>query len=289
MLKTFTLIFLSCLLFSLTIDAQHQLGQVAVLDFELPSKREIQAAKKADAQRLISLELVDFDKLSNLIASFQDYVTEIFMEDPRFTLVERSKYKYIEEERELQKSEEFIDGYVVEQFKSIGANYLVLGKYNLTAYTLTIRILNVSDGNFIGQEIVELKKNIKFTDFSLSSKPGRKKIQEATVKLIAEAFPSLKYPVVKADEVKKTKVESLLIAAGSKHSIRAGTTMEIIEISELEVEGEKLKRETVVGSGLIDLVENANFSILKIVDGQKELKLLLDAGKKLYCRPLKTK
>ncbi|MBL0288501.1 MAG: hypothetical protein IPQ19_14160 [Bacteroidetes bacterium] len=45
----------------------------------------------------------------------------------RFTVVDRTNLSALKSEKELQKSEDFIDGYVVDQGKSFGAKYVVTG------------------------------------------------------------------------------------------------------------------------------------------------------------------
>lgn len=63
-----------------------------------------------------------------------------FLEKKRFTIVDRTKLEQITKERNLQKQEEFLDGFVAEQGKSLGAQYLIQGNIdNLSAQSTQIR------------------------------------------------------------------------------------------------------------------------------------------------------
>src|SRR5579871_4511064 len=61
------------------------------------------------------------------VTSIEDAISDAFLAAKRFTLVEREKMNQIKGEKELQKNEDFVDGSVVEQSKSLGAQYIVTG------------------------------------------------------------------------------------------------------------------------------------------------------------------
>jgi hypothetical protein len=61
----------------------------------------------------------------------QNSISSVFSSKSRFTVVDRSKFEQIARERNLQKQEEFINSStIVEQGKSLGAQYLVSGNIN---------------------------------------------------------------------------------------------------------------------------------------------------------------
>lgn len=69
---------------------------------------------------------------------------------PVFNLIENGDLALVKNERELQKTEDFIDGAVIEQFKASGAMYII----TLTDYvrsdkvvSLKLNVLNVEDGS----------------------------------------------------------------------------------------------------------------------------------------------
>ena len=52
-------------------------------------------------------------------------LSNAFLKTNRFSIVDRSKMESLKHERELQKTEDFLDGSVISQSKSIGAKYLI--------------------------------------------------------------------------------------------------------------------------------------------------------------------
>ena len=61
------------------------------------------------------------------VNSIQETVINAFVETRRFNIVDRSKMDALKKEKDLQKSEDFIDGNVIQQGVSLGANFLVSG------------------------------------------------------------------------------------------------------------------------------------------------------------------
>lgn len=61
----------------------------------------------------------------------------------RFSVVDRDAIKELESERQLQKSESFIDGKVVEQGRAVGAEYILTGKMNGKTGLLSLEITSV--------------------------------------------------------------------------------------------------------------------------------------------------
>lgn len=60
----------------------------------------------------------------------QASLSKVFVEKTRFTVVDRTKFDQLAKERNLQKQEDFLNGAVVEQGKSLGAQYLISGNIN---------------------------------------------------------------------------------------------------------------------------------------------------------------
>ena len=61
------------------------------------------------------------------VNSIQETIINAFVKTKRFNIVDRSKMDALKKEKELQKSEDFIDGYVIKQGISLGADYLISG------------------------------------------------------------------------------------------------------------------------------------------------------------------
>ncbi len=60
----------------------------------------------------------------------QASLSKVFVEKTRFTVVDRTKFDQLAKESNLQKQEDFLNGAVVEQGKSLGAQYLISGNIN---------------------------------------------------------------------------------------------------------------------------------------------------------------
>jgi hypothetical protein len=120
-------------------------------EFKTPTEKDIE---KADENK-IKIGLMNFTGPSNLksyITILQDKVSACFTSKNRFTIVDRTKFEQISRERELQKSEEFIDGFIVEQGKSTGAKFIVSGSLSDISSTAKEYVRKNSNGQIIGYE-----------------------------------------------------------------------------------------------------------------------------------------
>jgi len=80
-------------------------------------------------------------------------------ESGRFSLVEREKWEAINKERELQKREDFIDGLMVEQGRSLGAQNMFFGHVinvaeGVTYATIQLAVVDVATGKTIASEVL---------------------------------------------------------------------------------------------------------------------------------------
>lgn len=251
---------------------------VAVLDFFLPSLATIEkkkADKKPENPYFTSAQSGS-DILFRL-QKLQGFASSVFGADSRFVLIERNALKIVQKERELQKSEDFIDGYVTGQGKNIGADYLVTGDFDVDGIALTISIFSVSEQVTVAKEIVDLKKAL----FAFGA-PLRDPVVDGTRLLSAKVFPLL-MTVVEITESKKEKAKKLLLAAGLNRGMKTKVKLDIKVKEEREADGQKQTYYRTVGQAEVDKVEDDNFSILSVSEGEEEVKKLIDSGKKLYC------
>ncbi len=223
--------------------------------------------------------------------------------DYRILRVDRDVANAVEWEREYQKSEDFIDGKIVEQGKAIGANYVMEGYYDTSIKELTISIYDMSNGALKGSVVAEKSNNStkqkrKGTLDLLTMRiaydsPGKTpdltpaEIQANVKKLLDKCFPRKGWAVIRPLKEKKNKIKELLIAAGSRMGLKRRTLIEIVAINTEEVDGVKIDRFESIGWGTVSRVEDGNFSILKIGAGQKNIKKYLDSGQKIRCRILR--
>ncbi len=80
-------------------------------------------------------------------------------------MVDRTKMSDIDQERNLQRSEDFIDGKVVEQGKGLGAQYLITGNVNsysndgeVCKMNFSINVVDVATGQIINTTTIDTKK-----------------------------------------------------------------------------------------------------------------------------------
>ncbi len=248
---------------------------IAVVGFFMPSENEIKEASKSEKNKVL---WSDYYKITKTVRTMEGYVVEAFVSDQRFTVVERQRLNIVEGERELQKSEDFIDGYVVQEGKNIGADYLVLGDFDPINMVLSLSLFSVAD-----QKTVD-KKNVNLEPVLKENKSPRTLILPATQEMLFRQFPP-KILVIKELDGSSKKVKLALVSGGSKYGLKKEQILEVkIKVSE-EVDGEKLERlETIAQLVIID-IENENFSKCEVIEGGDKLKTHITSGGKLYCFP----
>ena len=142
-------------------------------EYKAPTEKDLE---KADDNK-IKIGLMNFTGPSNLrnyTAILQDKVSACFTAKNRFIIVDRTKFEQISKERELQKSEEFIDGFIVEQGKSTGAKFIVSGQLSDISSTSTLYTKKNSSGQITGYE-TKYQAQISFSLSILDVETGASK------------------------------------------------------------------------------------------------------------------
>lgn len=266
--QTTTLGFLFLLISFYSGFGQSDKTSIGVLEFSFPSIKDYEASAGKDilAERLKVLYERDY----NYVRSAETYVTQALLKDGRFQIVDRTDLNLIFNELELQKNENFLDGYTVEQGKSIGSDYLFKAQYFPGDRMLQLNMYSVVDGNIVGSDNVNFRRNLfgieQFSD----------ELKEATFRIVKKVFPE-RMPLVKM-----IKSKEVLLAGGSSHNLRKRDKLRVIRIEVLEIEGKKMERPVEIGEIEIQEVENENFSRCKITKGAKEIQELLKNGNQIY-------
>jgi len=203
------------------------------------------------------------------------YCINFFANNKKFIVIDRQNLSLITAEKELQKSEEFMDGYIVDQGKSEGADYVLKGLYLETEKNLNLKIYDVATGEVLCARDEALETNI----FGIKNFENR--IHNMLHDMLFDCF-DIKYSVVRTVEVKKDEVKPLLMAIGKKHRAKIEDRMEIYTYVTENIDGEEVQRKEYVGEGIIEQVQDENFSVLKLKKGQKEINRLLANNKKLF-------
>jgi len=261
-------------------QSQDKKTTISIVDFYIPSIADIAKQAKIESKdNPYYTSQQPPEKLRQTLDLLPSIVADYFGKDDRFTLVDRKTADLIHKERELQKTEAFLDGYVVAQGQGIGAEYLVSGEFDMLTNTLNLTLYSVTDQNVVGTETVELYE----TMFVVFTKPIREPVLEGVRRLCSRAFPLL-MPVVEITELKKDEARSVLIAGGLGRGLRKGTKLDIKIKETRAVEGGSPQTYyRTIGAGTVEKVEDQNFSILSVDSGEKEVKSRLDSGAKLYC------
>ncbi len=232
------------------------------------------------------------------VVAIQDAVTDVFLKSKRFALVEREKMGQITSEKQLQRQEDFIDGQVIEQSKSLGAEYIVMG--NVTKADDKTTRTNAPIIGVVTTRTAEVTFNIKVVDVTTGvimashTFTGKGKGQNGFENALNDIKPEIskfikknfKVVVSIADIEKKDdqgKAVSLLIAGGSSLGVKAGNELKVYEAKVLEVDGKKLVRKKTVGKAVVARVEDENFSVCNITEGNALITEKLAEKARLKC------
>lgn len=214
---------------------------------------------------------------SRVINEVPKICANFFVNEKKFTAIDRQNLTIVNAEKELQKSEEFIDGYMVEQGRSEGVDLLLKPFYFSDTKMLNIRIYDIEDGTVKCMEETKLKTGLW----------GPKQMEKRVVYMLHDLMFSCfdkKFKVMRVSKGNKKKAKRLLVAVGKKNIVEKGDPLEIFYMEEEEVDGEKLQRKEVIGYGEIKEIEDKNFSQVDVKKGRDRVAEALEKGKKVYCK-----
>lgn len=214
-----------------------------------------------------------------------------FLKTNRFNIVDRSKIEALRRERELQKTEDFMDGSVIEQSKGIGAKYLVssvISDYtndgDSCRFLLSLKVIDVETGEIVasdklvpksggfGKALLSGTVNVLLeTQGSLTTK--EKAFKNALDKMLPqiEEFVNKNFPI-EFFIVEQQEKGKLLISGGSSSGVKKGTILKVYEESMINVNGKELKRKKDIAELKVEKVEDENFSTCTIKSGEKDLR-----------------
>jgi hypothetical protein len=243
--------------------------------------------------------------------AISESVVNSFVETKRFNVVDRTKLNALEKEKELQKTEDFIDGdALVAQGKSIGAQYLVSGhisnvdkrsewktrtksdgsteKYEAfsASISFSVKIISVESGEIINSQNFQTGSGGGF----LSVNPKNK--EDAFIKSISslkreiDAWVGVNFPleIPLVEVVSKSKNGEpavILIAAGSDYGMVKGEKLKVMEVTEVNVNGAVKTRKKEIGTLKINNVDDGSFSTCSVKSGASEIQSALDSSKKI--------
>lgn len=245
------------------------------------------------------------------VNSIQETVTNAFVQTKRFNIVDRSKMDALKKEKDLQKSEDFIDGSVIQQGVSLGANFLIsghvisaqaermetapdatTGKVTVSykaKLSITLKVIDVSTGQVVVSETIEPKGGSTFGGMmgvgpsspQAAITKAIKDIEDKVDDFVNKNFPAT-FPIVEIQEKdSKGNATKIMIAGGSAFNLQKGQKLKVVEVSIIELNGKKLERKKDIGELKITKVEDENFSTCSVSSGGIDINAKFEAKAKL--------
>ena len=251
-----------------------------------------------------------------ILNSIEEVVSSSFGKTKRFNLVGRSQMNAIKNEKELQKTEDFIDSKYIAQTKSLGAQLLISGNvtsvnatqethtdsqgrtsysYNSTI-TLDLKVLDVETGQVIASDVVSSKADKGLLDLKswgnalTGSTPSSgqeaysvalKRLEKEIDNFVSKNFPVSFLIAEIQDQGGDGSAKTILISGGSAFGLKKGDKLSVAELVEMEVGGKKIIRKKEIGELKITKVEDENFSICEVKSGGIDINSKFKAQAKL--------
>lgn len=240
-------------------------------------------------------ESVQYDNVSPI----QETVVNAFVKTRRFNIVDRSKVEALKQEKELQKTDDFIDGKVVEQGRNLGAAFLVSGhvitlkaeqirtddgKGNITIsykakLSISLKVIDVTTGMVVSAETIEPKASGLLGFLGVLASPTEQAAITNSIEKISgsvDDFVSRNFPVMFTiaeiqEKDSKGGATKLLLAGGSSFGIKKGDKLKVVELVAMDINGKQIIRKKEIGELKVTKVEDENFSICSVSDGGLEI------------------
>lgn len=238
------------------------------------------------------------------VLAIQESVSNGFVKTKRFNIVDRAKMDALKKEKDLQSTEDFMDGSVVAQSKSLGAEFLVSGMVmNAKADRMTstsedgtvtvtykaklviqLKVIDVETGQIVTSETIEPKSGSGLGGMmGIGANTPEKAISKAMKDIEGDIdeFVAKSFPITAS--IVEASAKTIMIAVGSDNGVQKKDKYKVVEISEIEVDGKKMVRKKEIGLIVVSSVEDENFSICKIKTGGSLIMERKEAGAKLKC------
>lgn len=202
--------------------------------------------------------------LNTQLKDLQDKVVARLLKEKRLNVVERANWDLITSEKELQKNEAFIDGKIVAQSKGLGAEYVLLGILNKEKTSLILTLLDVSDKSLVAR--TSCSKN---------------QIGRGIGILVQGVFP-LQFKVIKYAKAYDS-VPSVVIFGARNSGVTDNLPFLVKKVTQIEVNGQLLDKEEVIGRASFYEHINENFAYCRIIKGKSKIKKAIAKGEKLVC------
>ena len=242
------------------------------------------------------------------IKAIEDKVKEAFYSTNRFNIVDRTNQKKLKAEKELQKTEDFIDGKTVGQTSLEGAEQIITGTISQidilktktkTSYyyeckiAFSLQIIDVATGQVLATEIIRPKQsllggfaNIASGDDSSTPKNAffnsLKGAKKAINKFVGKNFP-ITTLIVEITDTSSDKAKSILINTGLLNGAKKNQKFSVVELVTMTINGKKVIRKKELGKIKISKVEGDEISKAKVLKGGEAILAKFNSGAKIEC------
>lgn len=256
---------------------------------------------------ITSFEATSSNIATKYIKAIEDKVKEAFYSTNRFDIVDRTNYKKIKEEKELQKSEDFMDGKTVGQTSLVGAEQIVTGsisqidiikKYTEESYyyeckiSFSLQVIDVATGQVIASELIRPKQSfmggVMSASLGGSGTPEKaffnslKGTQKAINKFVGKHFPIVTL-IIEISEASSNKAKTLLINTGNINGAKKNQKFQVVELVNMKVGDKEIVRKKEIGEIKIIKVEGEEISVAKVIKGGGAILSKFNAGAKIEC------
>lgn len=190
--------------------------------------------------------------------------------DSRVQVVVPENLPAVEAERELQKDEDFLAGYVVDQWDQEGAEFLLTGQVMPGRQELILEIYRLSDRKVVASQVQSFK-----VGFMAPTDAQRSLVQQGLQLLFTDFFRA-KIPVVKVLAGSSSKARRILVAGGESQGFRPHQELRVL------VAGQA------VGAVVVEAVEGEFFSRCRVISGGRAISTALSAGQEVEVEILKS-
>lgn len=256
---------------------------------------------------ITSFETTSSNISTKYVKAIEDKVKEAFYATNRFDIVDRTNLRKLKAEKELQKSEDFIDGKTVQQSSLEGAEQIVTGsisqvdivkKTTETTYyydckiSFSLQVIDITTGKVLASELIRPKQSflggIGSSISGGSNTPEKsffnslKGTQKAINKFVGKHFPVTTL-IIEITEVSSNKAKSILINTGNLNGAKKNQEFVVIELINKEVGGKTIIRKKELGKIKITKVEGDEISEAKVTKGGDAILSKFNSGAKIEC------
>lgn len=246
---------------------------------------------KSDPRYVVGIDEFDNSKTNSKFArSVADKVDEIVTKSKRFYVVNRLNLASITREKELQKTEAFMDSKsLVDQSKAAGAKFKIIG----TLIKLPVYAMKNGDGSINGYRAsasfklqmvdVETTQATEAESFETDDSPimqspesalneALKTIEPNMIKWLNKTFPVRTF-IKKLLTSKGGEAKTVLIGGGKTFGFKVGDELEV-QIVEI-IDGKEFPKQ--IGEIEIKKLAGDDFAECSVSDGEEEIYKLLSA------------